>query len=265
MNYRERLKESKTIVIKVGTTTITHKNGRTNLRRIQQLAYVIAELRNEGKDVVLVTSGAQGIGLGYMGFKSKPKDIRFKQAAASMGQATLVQIYKNFFNEYNQNVAQILLTKEDVKEGGRKETVARTFNTLLEMGVVPIVNANDAITTYEIEIADNDRLSAIVCDLVKADLLIILTDIDALYDSNPSVNKNAKRISVVEKVTDEVMAMASGKGSEFSSGGMETKLMAAKMCEKINTDVLILKGENPSIIFRAFDGEDVGTMFVGKN
>lgn len=264
MDYRERLKNAKTVVIKVGTTTITHKNGRTNLRRIQQLAYVIAELRNMGKDVVLVTSGAQGIGLGYMGFKSKPKDIRFKQAAASMGQATLVQIYKNFFNEYNQNVAQILLTKEDVKEGGRKETVARTFNTLLEMGVVPIVNANDAITTYEIEITDNDRLSAIVCDLVKADLLIILTDIDALYDSNPSLNKDAERISIVEKVTDDVMAMANGKGSEFSSGGMETKLMAAKMCEKTNTDVLILKGENPSIIFRAFDGEDIGTMFIGK-
>lgn len=264
MNYRERLKNHKRIVIKIGTSTVTYPNGRINLKRLEQLAWVLADLKNQGKDIVLVSSGAMGVGSAALGFSTRPTEIQYKQAAASVGQASLIQIYKNFFSEYNQNVAQILLTKEDVKEGGRKEIVARTFETLLGMDIIPIVNNNDAVTTYEIEFSDNDSLSAVVADIVNADLLILLTDIDALYNCNPRNNPDAKRISIVENVTPEIEAMAGDKGSAFSVGGMATKICAAKMCKETETDMVIAMGEDPKLLHKIMDGEDIGTLFVGK-
>ena len=196
---RQTLKNCKRIVIKVGTATITYPNGRLNLKRIEELAWVLTDLRNRGMDVALVTSGAIGVGAVRMSMPSRPTVTREKQAAAAVGQAMLMQIYHNFFDRYNQTVAQILLTKEEMGTEERYTNTHNTFETLFEMGIIPIVNANDTISTYEIEFSDNDRLSAMVAEVTGADLLVLLTDIDALYDKNPREHADAKKISYVEK------------------------------------------------------------------
>lgn len=260
-DIKERVKNAKRIVIKVGTSTLTYANGNLNLSLLNKLAWGLSDLRNQGRDVVLVTSGAIGVGSKKLDFKTRPKETREKQAAAAVGQAELMHIYQNFFGEYSQKTAQILLTKDDFKEGERKTNTNNTFKTLLEYGVIPIVNANDTISTFEIEFSDNDRLSASVASLLKADLLIILTDIDALYNSNPKTNPDAQRIAYVEKVTDEIMKMGGEKGSEFSVGGMETKLLAARECCDNGVVMAILDGSNPLLIERLISGEDVGTVF----
>ncbi len=264
INIRKRLSNSKRVVVKVGTSTITYPNGRINLKRIERLSWVLTDLRNRGKDVVLVSSGAIGVGSVRLNFKQRPKEIKKKQAASAVGQAVLMQIYQNFFNEYNQTVAQILLTKEDVNNQERKENIVNTFETLFEMEIIPIINCNDAVSTFEIGFSDNDRLAAIVSSIINADLLIILTDTDALYDSDPKTNLNAKRVPFVEKVTDEIEKMAGTKGTEFSVGGMEAKIAAAKMCYEFGCDVAVALGEDPTIIHKIIDGEDVGTVFLGK-
>lgn len=258
---RQTLKNCKRIVIKVGTATITYPNGRLNLKRIEELAWVLTDLRNRGMDVALVTSGAIGVGAVRMSMPSRPTVTREKQAAAAVGQAMLMQIYHNFFDRYNQTVAQILLTKEEMGTEERYTNTHNTFETLFEMGIIPIVNANDTISTYEIEFSDNDRLSAMVAEVTGADLLVLLTDIDALYDKNPREHADAKRISYVEKVTPEIEQMASVKGSAFSVGGMQTKLEAAKICKKAGTAMAIAHGEDPTVIHRILAGEDVGTCF----
>ncbi len=237
---REELKECHRIVVKVGTSTITYPNGKLNLKRIEELAWVLADLRNRGMEVTLVTSGAIGVGAVRMAMRERPTVMREKQAAAAVGQAVLMQIYHNFFDRYN--------TKN-------------TLETLLEMGIVPIVNANDTISTYEIEISDNDQLSAMVAEIIQADLLILLTDIDALYDKDPRSNPDAERIADVARVTPEIERMAGEKGSAFSVGGMKTKLEAAKICEKTGVRMAIALGEDPKVIHRLLDGEDVGTCF----
>ena len=264
MDYRQKLKDHKRIVIKIGTSTVTYPNGRINLKRMEQLAWVLADLNNQGKDVVLVSSGAMGVGSADLGLTERPTEIRLKQAAASVGQASLIQIYKNFFNEYNQKVAQILLTKEDIKNEERRTTASTTFETLFRMQVVPIVNNNDAVATVNFEFSDNDTLSAVVANLIGADLLVLLTDIDALYDANPRKNPGAKRISVVEEVTDNILSMAGEKGSIFSVGGMETKLLASKRCRESRTDMVIALGEDPRILNKIIEGEDIGTLFINK-
>ena len=239
-DIKERVKNAKRIVIKVGTSTLTYANGNLNLSLLNKLAWGLSDLRNQGRDVVLVTSGAIGVGSKKLDFKTRPKETREKQAAAAVGQAELMHIYQNFFGEYSQKTAQILLTKDDFKEGERK------------------TNTNN---TFEIEFSDNDRLSASVASLLKADLLIILTDIDALYNSNPKTNPDAQRIAYVEKVTDEIMKMGGEKGSEFSVGGMETKLLAARECCDNGVVMAILDGSNPLLIEKLISGEDVGTVF----
>lgn len=265
MDIREKLKNSKRVVVKVGTSTITYpESGRLNLKRIEKMAWVLSDLVNEGKEVVLVSSGAIGVGSIRLNFTERPKETRKKQAAASVGQAVLMQIYQNFFNQYNHSIAQILMTKDDVNIEKRRFNIENTFETLFEMGVIPIVNANDTISTEEIEFSDNDRLSAIVAEITKADLLIILTDIDALYDSDPRVNPNAKRVAVVESITDDIMAMAGTNGSKYSVGGMVTKLEAGKICVDNNIHMVVANGEDPKIIGQIIDGEDIGTFFVGK-
>lgn len=264
MDGRQCLKDCRRIVVKVGTSTVTYPNGKVNLKRIEKLAQALTDLRNQDKDVVLVSSGAIGVGSQRMSFNKRPETVREKQAAAAVGQAVLMQIYQNFFNEYSQMVAQILLTKEDIMREDRRKNVENTFETLFEMGIIPIVNANDTISTYEIEISDNDKLSALAACIIDADLLIILTDIDALYDSNPRENPDATRIPEVLDITDEIARMAGGRGSRFSVGGMETKLDAARICSADGIDMVIGLGEEPGIIHRIIDGEDVGTYFASR-
>lgn len=261
---REALKDCKRIVIKVGTSTITYPNGLLNLKRIEELAWVLTDLRNSGKDIVLVTSGAIGVGATRMGMKERPTTVREKQASAAVGQAMIMQIYHNFFDRYNQTVAQVLLTKEEVSTEERYQNTKNTIETLMELGVVPIVNANDTISTYEIEISDNDRLSAIVADIIQADLLILMTDIDGLYNQDPRDNPEAKRISDISWVTPEVEAMAGEKGSKFSVGGMRTKLEAAKICQESGVKMAIVLGEDPTVIHRILKGEDEGTFFHSR-
>ena len=259
---REHLKDCRRIVVKVGTSTITYPNGRLNLKRVEELAWVLTDLRNRGKDVILVLSGAIGVGAVRMAMKTRPTAVREKQAAAAVGQAMLMQIYHNFFDRYNQTVAQVLLTKEELSSDSRYENTKNTLETLLEMGIIPIVNANDTISTYEIEISDNDRLSAMVAEITHADLLLLLTDIDALYDKDPRNNPDARRVAHVAAVTDEIRAMAGeNKGSEFSVGGMKTKLQAAGICLAANVKMAIANGEDPKVIHRIIDGEDIGTLF----
>ena len=259
---REALENCNRIVVKVGTSTITYPSGRLNLKRVEELAWVLTDLRNRGKEVILVTSGAIGVGAKRMNMKERPTITKEKQAAAAVGQAMLMQIYQNFFNRYNQTVAQVLLTKEELSSDSRYENTKNTLETLLEMEIVPIINANDTISTYEIEISDNDRLSAMVAEIIKADLLILLTDIDALYDKDPRHNDDANRVSHVEAITDEIRAMAGEKkGSVFSVGGMKTKLQAAEICLAADVKMAIALGEDPKIIHRIIEGEDVGTLF----
>lgn len=261
---RNELKHSKRVVVKVGTSTITYANGLLNLKRVEELAWVLTDLRNSGKDVVLVTSGAIGVGSVRMGMKTRPTITREKQAAAAVGQAVIMQIYQNFFGKYNQTVAQVLLTKGEVDSAEKYNNTKNTMDTLLELGVIPIVNANDTISTYEIEFSDNDRLSALVGEIIGADLLILMTDIDGLYDKNPRTHEDAKRISCVEWVTEEVEDMAGEEGSAFSVGGMKTKVEAAKICQQAKIPMAIVLGEDPTVIHKLLDGEDVGTVFGHK-
>lgn len=259
---RKLLNECKRIVIKVGTSTLTYENANLNLALINQLAWVLTDLKNQGKDIILVSSGAIGVGSKKLGFKERPNKIEQKQAAAAIGQAELMHIYQNFFAQYSQNVAQILLTKEDFFTNERKKNTQNTINTLLDFGIIPIINANDTISTYEIEFSDNDSLSASVACMIDADLLIILSDIDAFYDKNPKTNKDAKKLSLVNTIDDEILAMGEGKGSEFSVGGMKTKLLAAKDCLSQNIKMAILNGERPQNINDLMNGDDIGTLFA---
>lgn len=263
-NIRQRIKDSKRIVVKVGTSTLTYPNGNLNLNLINRLSWVLADLRNQDKEVILVTSGAIGVGSKSLNFEKRPTITREKQAAAAVGQVELMHIYQNFLGEYNQRVAQVLLTKEDFKAGERRTNTNNTLETLLDFGVIPIINANDTISTFEIEFSDNDRLSASVAALLQSDLLIILTDIDALYDANPKTHPEAKRIPYVEKVTDDILSMGGEKGSEFSVGGMETKLLAARTCYDHGVIMAILNGSNPLLIQDLMDQKDIGTVFDCK-
>lgn len=264
INIHDRFKDYKRIVIKVGTSTITYPNGKLNLRMIERICWMMADLKNRDKEVVLVSSGAIGVGSISLGFTKRPELTKEKQAAAAVGQAILMQIYQNLFNTYTQTIAQILLTKTDFEQGVRRSNTENTFTELLTRGIIPIVNANDTTSTFEIEFSDNDRLAANVAALLKADLLILLTDIDALYDSDPKQNPSAKRIKIVDKITEDVEKMAGKAGSEFSVGGMATKISAAKLCVNNNVDMVIADGSNAAIIEKIIDGEDVGTLFIGK-
>lgn len=264
IDISERFKNYKTIVVKVGTSTITYPNGNLNLKMIDRLCWMLSDLKNRDKNVVLVSSGAIGVGSKCLGFAERPKVTREKQAAAAVGQAILMQIYQNFFNTYTHTVAQILLTKNDFVMNDRKINTENTFDELLSRGIIPIVNANDTTSTYEIEFSDNDRLAANVAVLLGADLLILLTDIDALYDCDPKQNENAQRIKIVEEITPEIEAMAGKAGSKFSVGGMATKIAAAKLCVTNGVDMVVADGSDATIIEKVIDGDDVGTLFLRK-
>ena len=256
--------EAKRIVIKVGTSTLTYENGRLNLRRIEQLVKVICDLTNSGKEIVLVSSGAIGVGVGKLGLKERPSKNREKQALAAVGQCELMFIYDKLFGEYNHNVAQVLLTKFAVDTEHKKQNVINTMETLLEMGIIPIVNENDTCAIDELDgdkIGDNDRLSAIVAEIVNADLLVMLTDIDGLYNKNPKNNPDAEKIEVVEEITDEIRTMASGSGSNRGTGGMITKIIAAEYATSYGIECCIMNGETPKRLYDLFDGKKIGTVF----
>lgn len=266
MNIRNDIKNAKRIVIKVGTSTLTYENGNINLTRIEVLTRVISDLMNCGKEVVLVTSGAIGVGCSKLKLEEKPQSIREKQAVASIGQCELMHIYSKFFADYNITVGQVLLTRDVVEDNHIRNNVCNTFNTLLEMGVLPIVNENDTVAIDEIEnivrFGDNDNLSAIVSWLVSSDLLIILSDIDGFYDKDPRTNEDAKLIPEIIEITEELERAAGGAGTSFGTGGMITKLEAAKYANNAGVDVVLANGENPKILLEILKGKEIGTLFT---
>ena len=254
----------KRIVVKVGTSSLSYVNGRMNFQRIANLAYVLSALRNRNLEIVLVSSGAIGVGAGRIGMINRPDELAKKQALAAIGQAELMKIYQKFFEEYNQTVAQVLLTKDIVTIPERHQNAKNSILKLLEMGIIPVINENDTISTYEIEFGDNDTLSANVAELIDADLLILLSDIDGLYSADPKIVDKAEIIRSVKTITPELEKLASGTGTSFGTGGMITKIAAAKICIDANIDTIITNGNDPSIIFDVLKGKEVGTHFVAN-
>lgn len=260
--YKALVEHAQKIVVKVGTSTLTHKNGKLNLEQIERLVRQLSDLRNQGKDVVLVSSGAIGAGMGKLNLEQRPKTIPEKQAVAAVGQGILLHIYEKMFSEYGQATAQLLLTKADLEHRQRFLNGRNTLLTLLKFGVIPIVNENDTVAFEEIKFGDNDTLAALVGTLIDADLILLLTDIDGFYDGDPRKNKNAKRISVVETINEEIEGLAGNVGSKFGSGGMITKITAARIAVNAGIPLMIGHGAEDNILRRLTSGEDVGTLFL---
>ena len=263
-DIRSTFKDKKRIVIKIGTSSLTHKEtGRLNLTKLEVLVREISDLRNQGKEVVLVSSGAIGVGSAAVGFDGKPEQLAQKQACAAVGQARLMMIYQKLFSEYNQTAGQILMTKNTMVDNLNRTNAKNTFHELLKLGVIPIVNENDTISTYEIQFGDNDTLSAVVAALIQADLLILLSDIDGLYTDDPHENPDAKFISIVENLDDHFMQMGkSTTGSKVGTGGMATKLTAAEIATAAGTDMIIANGKDFHVIHKIIDGGEHGTVFA---
>ena len=250
------------IVVKVGTSTLAHATGRLTIRHVEELVKVLSDLKNAGHQVILVSSGAIGMGVGKLNLPGKPSDMPTKQAAAAVGQCELMYTYDKLFLQYNHTVAQVLLTGEDVDHPERRENFENTMERLLELGALPVINENDTIATAEIKVGDNDTLGAIVACCTKADLLVLLSDIEGLYTADPRKDPNAKLIPTVEEVTPEIEALAGGVGSSLGTGGMATKLRAAKMVTAQGCDMVITNGEHPERLYDIAEGKDVGTRFV---
>ncbi len=265
MNYRDNLKDKKRIVIKIGSSSLTHKEtGYIDFSKIDKLARVLTNLKNMGKEVILVSSGAMAVGRKTLGV-DRNTELSVKQATAAVGQAQLIMIYQKLFSEYNQNVAQILMTKVTMQSDEARNNAKNTFEKLLEFGIIPIVNENDTISTYEIQFGENDRLSAIVSSLVEADLLILLSDTDGLYTDDPNVNKDAKFIDIVEKLDDRLMGMAKDSStSNVGTGGMSAKLVAARIATSSGADMVIANGKDVSVIEDIIEGKTKGTLFVSN-
>ena len=251
------------IVVKVGTSTLAHPTGRLNIRHVEELVKVLSDLKNAGHEVVLVSSGAIGMGVGKLNLPGKPADMPTKQAAAAVGQCELMYTYDKLFAQYNHTVAQILLTGEDIDHADRRQNFENTIYRLLELGALPVINENDTVATAEIKVGDNDTLGGIVACTVKADLLVLLSDIDGLYTADPRKDPNASLIPVVEEVTAEVEALGGGVGSGLGTGGMATKLRAAKLVTAAGCDMIIANGETPAILYDIVGGKAVGTRFMG--
>lgn len=252
------------LVVKVGTSTLTHATGNLNIRHVEELCKTLSDIRNAGNEVILVSSGAVGMGVGKLSLKERPRDLPTKQAAAAVGQCELMYTYDRLFSTYNITVAQVLLTASDVTVEDRKNNFINTMNRLLELGAIPIINENDTVAVDEIVIGDNDTLSAIVAKEIGADLLVILSDIDGLYTANPKTNPDAVLVPHVREITPEIVASAGGSGSELGTGGMATKIKAAKMVTEVGCDMIITNGKNPCILYDIFDGKETGTRFYGK-
>lgn len=253
--------EKKRIVVKVGTSTLTHKTGKTNILRISDLVNVLADLHNMGHEIILVSSGAIAIGTSRLGLKRKPDTIMGKQAAAAVGQGELMFLYDKFFGEYDVVVSQLLFTYDALENPDNKEHLTNTFNQLLEYGSIPVVNENDSVSIEELLNGDNDCLSATVAELIGADMLILLTDTDGLYDGNPSENPEARLIDIVEEITEEIEAFAGGAGKR-GTGGFMTKVKAAKIATSAGIPVVVMNGADPTKIYDVLNGENVGTKFL---
>ncbi len=250
------------IVVKVGTSTLTHKTGNLNIRLIESLCRTLADIKNAGHEVILVSSGAIGMGVGKLNMGEKPTDIPTKQAAAAVGQCELMYRYDHYFSDYNHTVAQILLTGEDLQHETRSVNVKNTLCRLLELGALPVVNENDTVATQEISVGDNDTLSAIVAAGVNADLLILLSDIDGVYTANPRTNPSAKLIPQINEITPDLIENTSGgAGSELGTGGMRTKIEAAKIAAAANIPMVIANGSKPKYLYDILEGKNVGTRF----
>ena len=251
------------IVIKVGTSTLTHSTGNLNIRHVEELCKVMSDLKNAGHEVILVSSGAIGMGVGKLGLSERPKDMPTKQAAAAVGQCELMYVYDKQFSEYGHNIGQILLTGDDIENEERNKNFRNTLHRLLELRVLPIINENDTVSTAEIAVGDNDTLAAIVALEAEADLLILLSDIEGLYTADPHKNPDAELISEVREMTDEIRALGGGAGSGLGTGGMQTKLRAASMCMERGIDMIITRGDRPTLLYDCVEGVPVGTRFFG--
>ena len=251
-------------VVKIGTSTLTYANGCVNIRRIESLCKIVSDLMNAGHEMILVSSGAIGMGVGKLRLGARPKDIAGKQACAAVGQCELMYTYDKLFAEYNHTVAQLLLTAPDLACDDRRGKFENTMMRLLELGVLPIINENDTVATEEIEFGDNDTLAAKIAVAVKADLLVLLSDIDGLYSADPHKDKNAKLIPEVKEITDDILALAGAAGSALGTGGMQTKLRAAEIATGAGCDMIITNGEYPERLYDAIDGSGVGTKFYAK-
>ena len=260
------ISEKKRIVIKLGTSTLAHKTGKLNIRRMTNLVRVISDLHNSGREIIMVSSGAVGLGAGKLGLPEKPKDTKTKQAVAAIGQCELMHVYDDMFAKYSVTVAQILLTKTIINHPNHCENFMNTVEKLVGMDVIPIVNENDtiAIDELELEIGENDSLSALVAELSRADLLLILSDIDSLYDDDPRSNPDAKPIPLVEKITPEIEAMAGGAGTSLGTGGMSTKITAAKIATNAGIDMIIMNGRDPEKLYDLFEDKEIGTLFKAQ-
>lgn len=258
----EKISEKKRIVVKVGTSTLTHRTGMLNIRRVEQLVKTLADLQNAGHEVILVSSGAIGLGMGKLGLRERPKDTPGKQACAAVGQCELMYLYDNLFSEYSITVAQMLLTKYILLEDRRKN-VENAMERLVSQRVIPIINENDtvAIDELELEVGENDSLAAIVAKIAKADLLIIMSDIDGLYDKDPHKADDARLIPVVHEITDDIRALAGGAGTKLGTGGMITKINAVEIAYEADIDVVLMNGQHPKALYDLFDDKQVGTIF----
>ena len=252
------------IVVKIGTSTLAHQTGHLNIRRVEQICKVLSDIKNSGHELILVSSGAIGMGVGKLGLRERPKDIPTKQAAAAVGQCELMYVYDKLFGEYHHTVAQLLITGDDIGCDNRRKNFSNTLNRLLELGALPILNENDTIATDEIVIGDNDTLAAIVSRSVRADKLILLSDIDGLYTADPRSNPDARLIHRVEKIDDQIRALAGVSSTGLGTGGMVTKLRAAEICLSCGCDMIIANGQNPELLYDILDGKPVGTTFTEK-
>jgi len=252
------------IVIKIGTSTLTYQNGCVNIRRIESFCKTVSDLMNAGNQVILVSSGAIGMGVGKLGLRARPSDIAGKQAAAAVGQCELMYIYDKEFLTHNRTVAQILLTAPDLECSDRREKFKNTLARLLELGVLPIINENDTVATEEIEFGDNDTLAALVAESVGADILLLLSDIDGLYSTDPRKDKNAVLIPEVYEIDDRISALGGEAGTGLGTGGMATKIRAAKIATEAGCDMIITNGAYPENIYKIIDGDSVGTRFYAK-
>lgn len=252
------------IVVKIGTSTLAHPTGHLNIRRVEALCKTMSDIKNAGHEVILVSSGAIGMGVGKLGLRERPRDIPGKQAAAAVGQCELMYIYDKLFGEFHHTVAQLLITGDDTKNPGRHQNFTNTLNRLLQLGALPVINENDTVATDEIVIGDNDTLAAIVAKSIQADLLILLSDIDGLYTADPHRDPDAKLLHRVTKVDDNILALAGVSSTTQGTGGMVTKLHAAEICLSCGCDMVIANGNRPENLYDILDGKDVGTKFTEK-
>ena len=263
MDFRSELKNKKRIVVKVGSSSLVHKEtGELDLVKVERLIRVLSDLKNQGKDVVLVSSGAVTVGCKTLGLNKRHEILSMIQACAAIGQGELMMLYQKLFLEYNHKAAQVLLTFDVITSAERRKNAENTLKQLLDLDIIPVVNENDTVATEEIEFGDNDTLSAIVSTLINADLLILLTDIDGFYTDNPHKNKNAKRLSVIENITDELLDMAKGTVTRYGTGGMYTKIAAARIATHAGADMAIVDSADLGIIGQLLDGDDVGSLFT---